>query len=128
MTTENLLQRTARVAMIEQTLKTLDDIEFIDLFSILSKLADGEGCSGDIDNGQRVDLGNKLLRELLKGLGQVFLLGVIELLATRASNEINHTVGLGLDPAIESLIERPLARDRTGLAIERPDRGIHGKL
>ena len=28
MTTENLLQRTARVAMIEQTLKTLDDIEY----------------------------------------------------------------------------------------------------
>ena len=58
-----------------------------------------------------MNLGNKLERECLPGPRIVFLLGVVERIASPAGDEIDHALGPGMGMTVKNLVERPSARD-----------------
>ena len=60
------------------------------------KLADGQSRTIDVGHGERVDLGNVLVGELLPGGGVVLLLGVVKVLAARAGDDVDHALGRGV--------------------------------
>ena len=71
----------------------------------------GERPAVDVDDGQRVHLGDVLERELLPRGRVVLLLGVVEMLAACAGDEVDHAFGRRVGLAVERLVERELAVD-----------------
>src|SRR5262249_23307932 len=91
--------------------------EPIELLAVGGDLAHGEGWTVDIGDGQRVDLGDELVRERLPGGGVVLLLAVIQAGSAGAGDQVDHPEGPGAGPAVEGGIERPAAGDAVVLAV-----------
>ena len=67
--------------LVRPTSSTFRDDEAVDLVALDRELPECQGRAIDLDDGQRMILGNMLEGELLPGGGIVLLFGVVEALA-----------------------------------------------
>src|SRR4051794_26862797 len=85
------------------------DGEVVDLDAVDVNLADGGGVGGDVDDGERVDVGDELLGEGTPRGGAGGLVRVVERGAPGPGDEVDHPRRAGLGRAVERLVERPIA-------------------